>query len=213
MKFIYLSFVFTFIVQICSAQLGYFGKRNAVKLDGYFCPAFRAKDINSNNEFVGLATTANLNAMRIISDKHALSLEYNYFKDYMSSSDDYGLQLVRFVRQNSIGISYTKFRKTWIAPIGTYWKYSLMINKNDVSEQKDFVQRATWFSIKLGISFGYQRVISDRFLIDLGLTSYLDMGLFGIATNKDDEMIGFSAPDLILSREMLRFKIGFGYLF
>ena len=213
MKTIYLSFALTFIIQLCSAQPGYFGKRHVIKFDGYFFPAYRAKDINSDYEFKGLATTANFNISRIISNKYSWSLEYNYFKDYISSSDDYGSRMVRYVRQNSIGVGLMKFRKSWIAPIGSYWKYSFMLNKNDVSEQKNFVQMATWYTIKLGIGPGYQRVIADKFLIDIGIMFNLDMGLFGLANNKENEFIGNSAPDLILSREMLRFKIGFGYLF
>ncbi len=169
--------------------------------------------MNSNDEFVGLTTTANFNISRIISNKNSLSLEYSYFKDYMSSSDGYGLRLVRYIRQNSIGVGFTRFRKSWMAPIGTYWKYSLMLNKNDVSEQKNFAQMSTWYSVKFGVCYGYQRVILDKFLIDLGIIFNLDVGIYGQLSKKDDEFIGYSAPSTILSREMLRFKIGFGYLF
>lgn len=211
MKTIYLSCVFVFIIQICNAQLGYFGKKHIVKFDGYFIPAIRAKDINSEDQFAGLATTANFNVSRIISNRHVLSLEYNYLKDYMSSRGDYGLRLVRYVRQNGVGVGVKRFRKSWIAPIGSYWKYVVMVNKNDVSEQKEFYQMTSWYSMKIGACFGYQRVIFDKFLIDMGIMFNLDMQLFGLEPN-NNEMIGYSAPDLILAREMLRLKIGIGYL-
>jgi len=212
MRTIYLLLAFIFISQLCSAQLGYFGKRNAIKFDGHFSPAYREIDGSFNSKLAGLATTANFNVSRIVSARHSLSFEYSYFKDFMTSNDNYGLLLVRYLRQNSMGMGFTRFRKPWLAPIGSYWKYTFMINKNDVSEQKDFAQMATWYSMKIGACYGYQRVISDKFLIDIGITFNLHVGKFGKLSAEEEGFIGNSAPFSIFFREMLRFKIGFGYL-
>lgn len=208
---ILLSFLFLFIYNI-NAQEGYFGKKRAFKFDAYFMPALRTQ-VNDDALFRGLSTTANLGYSWIIRDKRSMSVEYNYFKDYITSNDNNLNLLVKYYNQNSIGVAIKKFKKDWVAPIGYYTTHTIMINRNSISWNKDMSESSQWYSFKYGFGFGVQRVLYDMIIIDFGATFYLDSSLLGIATNEGDPLIGDAGLTELIYREKLRLKLGIGYMF
>ncbi len=218
MKTTLLSFTLLLIIQTSFAQTGYLGKKFAIKADGYFLPALRSERREEAKMFyAGIASTANFNFTWMHKEKKSVSLEYHYFKDYQCWRTNPEALEIRYLRQRSIGLSHRKYYGDWIAPIGPYRVISLMFNRNEFSQNTDFKNSESYISVKFGFGYGYQRVIFNNFLIDIGVIGYLSSDIIN-ACKEDPDGIIDEGPKVICSqrfvaRDFLHLKIGIGYLF
>jgi hypothetical protein len=212
MKLILCSIFFFLSFNILS-QTGYLGKKYAIKVDGYFHPVF-AEIINPEFKSKTMKPDLNFSLSKFCRKNVSIALDYHLYQGEMEHNGSSDGVEIHNISQHSIGMSLKKFNNEWMSPIGKYNMFSVMFNINKISKP---VGEDTHFSVKLGYGYGYQRIIYNRFLIDIGAIGFISSEF--IAADKDSDSNNADIRDeaedkkKIAFHDLFFFKVGVGYVF
>ncbi len=216
-------FILIFIIllgqDIFAQNFGYLGKKNSINIESLLGFAIRG----GGKTIDGIKSTVNLNYNFTTSKKSAYSIEYHHFKDYTSvkvDNLDYDIRKTYYYKQSSIGIGYKIFT-SGIAPVGTYKKFSFLINSTSYARTIDFADSEHKYSFKIGLSFGQQRILADNFILNYGLNFYLNSSILSTFsdfleaedTNEADLYKEAKIASFSNYRDLVYFNAGIGYIF
>ena len=201
------------------AQPGYLGNKFSINLSGDFFLSVRSKDNQSFGDYYipGIKSTGGINLSYIISNSKALELGYSTFKDWNA---DYSLEYrtfanLKYIKQNSFGLSLKSFFRNSTAPLGSYVKLTAAYTNNFFSDNINFTTSEKYPGFKLGVGFGRQRIIIDKIVIDYGVLGYInlignDEGFF----NRISDMISMDSDEStrIFLRDQIYIHLSIGYL-
>ncbi|MFA6923777.1 MAG: hypothetical protein WC223_05925 [Bacteroidales bacterium] len=256
--FIILLFVFYYYINSSAQSPGYQGMKTSIYYDVYaMLSLYRPindpsgkielpRDINLRHSFcidyvvsrkTSLGFSCNIINTEFLFNK---TLQYNYFSQNNSgfeigtfSNDNYAGQ----INTKCFGLTFKKFSRNYIAPVGSYVKFELLYitynvkynenelfsnisNYNGTTQSPHIKNMSPYNSLAIGITFGKQNVIFNHFIINRGVQFGWVFGKNNLTPSIFDSIDSYNEDNYIrrLSNNRLLWLyafnayIGIGYL-
>lgn len=191
-----LLFLFSNGLSLAQSAPGYLGKRDIISYRGLIGPGFqptgpdigRNADGTADYEILGLFYENQINYERVMSRKFSLRTSISQQSFHFGTSllnDNYFFgdgyhRLESFIPGNAVGIEIAaRWYYKHFAPLG--WYYEILVGYQNVSygdvnyewvgntvESDITIEAGSTSIFPIGIGWGYQRIIQDKYLIGFG---------------------------------------------
>ncbi len=249
-----IAFLFFLFLEInLNAQVaGYMGKRFSVGYENYFFIAFAGPTVSHSNRttptvinLLGINNVHCLNLDYVVKSKISICLSFQHFKtgvDYrIHNHYDRAyyigdLKKPAILTSNNIGFGFKIFKKHYVAPVGKYMKFELLLlfydlkYNNEQFQIQDY-QNSTTENVSRGngkysfsnfstaCSYGKQRVLSNKFILDYGIRMACKPGMFILTwqdnrdeRNKTRDTFNCDAQYRILRQQCFNLYLGISFL-
>ncbi|MDQ3047806.1 MAG: hypothetical protein M3R27_09690 [Bacteroidota bacterium] len=225
-------FIFSFSFTFAQKHVpGYFGKRFSIGYSAMFFPALRdapsGKALGRKLNAINFTQSIELNY--VLNSRRALCFSVGNYRSnlrYYASNPISGSYFIKASDKLStllISCGFKTFRKKMIAPLGPYMKWEALYGKSivrydEIAHKSGFGsdyqppdnRMISFNAFGAGWGMGFQRIISDKFVVDLGFRTavLIDLASFnGVASE-----VHVFASDRVFKSQFMNVRIGIGFL-